>query len=211
MNQRKLTPEILDELPADNPEAIRSRRDLAFIDKLMGNYRWMANRMKSGGQWLELGAGSGTLATHLKDVPNIEVTAVDFAPRPDTWPPHWDWHQGDMFDFFADAEIAADGIAASLFMHHFTDSQLGKIGAMIPASVNHLLFTEPARHFGHKIQGWMGFPIFNRVTRFDMIVSIEAGFRGDELPIAIGLDKTQWKWTQSHSFWGAYRLEAFRI
>jgi hypothetical protein len=210
MNHRKLTPEILDDLPSDDPAAIRSRRDLVIVNLMMGNYRWLSSRMKSGETWLELGAGAGTLANHIKNPAEITVTGVDFAPRPAHWHEPWPWHQGDLFAFLTEQASEATGIAASLFLHHFTDEQLADIGQAIPESVGHLIFSEPARYFGHKIQGWLGFPLFNHVTRHDMIVSIEAGFRGDELAKAMKLDREEWDWSQNCNFWGAYQFEARR-
>ncbi|MDF1753776.1 MAG: class I SAM-dependent methyltransferase [Verrucomicrobiales bacterium] len=211
MNQRKLTPEILDELPPDDPAAIRSRKDLKIINRMMGNYSWISSRMAEiGGLWLELGAGAGSLSGYISDRGKLKVTGVDFAPCPERWPEEWSWHQGDLFAFLADQNHEAKGIAANLFLHHFTDDQLGEIGKRIPSRVDTLVFSEPARYFSHKIQGWLGFPIFNHVTRHDMIVSIEAGFRGDELAEAMRLSRDEWQWQCSRSFWGAYRFEARR-
>jgi hypothetical protein len=47
---RQVLPEILDHLPADDPEAIGSRRDLRRINFLMGNKRWIFEMAHSGGR-----------------------------------------------------------------------------------------------------------------------------------------------------------------
>ena len=41
MKPRVVIPELLDHLPADEPEALRSRRDLRRVNWLMGNERWL--------------------------------------------------------------------------------------------------------------------------------------------------------------------------
>lgn len=210
MIERKLTPELLDELPPDDPAAMRSRKDLAFINGVMGNYRWIASRMDRPGTWLEIGAGTGSLARHFSRRESVRVKGVDLAPRPGIWPNAWEWHQGDLFEFFDNEVGEVEGVVANLFLHHFTDEQLRRLGSLISSSAGRLLFSEPARYELHRAQGRMGFPFFNPVTRHDMMVSIEAGFREDELASILGLDSDEWSWKVTRTFWGAYRLEANR-
>src|SRR5215831_9331601 len=62
---RKVEPEFLDQLPASDLEAMRSRRDLQRLNRVMGNASVMAGALRScfGGpppSILELGAGDGT-------------------------------------------------------------------------------------------------------------------------------------------------------
>lgn len=42
---RKLTPELLDHLPHDDPSALRSRRDLLRINLFMGNESKLKNQI----------------------------------------------------------------------------------------------------------------------------------------------------------------------
>ena len=42
---RTLTPELLDSLPSQHPDALRSRRDLRWINFAMGNHRWFARTL----------------------------------------------------------------------------------------------------------------------------------------------------------------------
>src|SRR5688572_12134903 len=69
MMQRLVEPELLDSLPADHPEAIRSRRDLRIINRWMGNARHLARAIYSieppPRKVLELGTGDGTLLLQL--------------------------------------------------------------------------------------------------------------------------------------------------
>lgn len=209
--QRIVVPEILDSLPAGDPEAIRSRRELRLINALMGNHRWLARKITAawqpGDTLLELGAGDGTLCTRLaKVLPHSALAAVDIAPRPLLWPAGATWHQRDLFAApLPDARI----VAANLFLHHFTEDSLAHIGAMIPSSCHLLLFSEPARRRLHLWQGSLlaGIARFGRVTRHDMAVSIRAGFLGGELPRALG---TGWRFRVSTTLLGAYRCEANR-
>ncbi|HXA13825.1 MAG TPA: hypothetical protein VNW23_01750, partial [Opitutaceae bacterium] len=48
------------------------------------------------------------------------------------------------------------------------------------------------------------------VTHHDAHVSIAAGFRGDELPRALGLDEKIWSWRCTSTSLGANRMIAQR-
>jgi len=48
------------------------------------------------------------------------------------------------------------------------------------------------------------------ITRHDARVSIEAGFRGKELPHLLNLDPALWQTTLIETFFGAYRMLAVR-
>ena len=62
---RIVQPELLDELPPDDPRAVRSRRDLRRINAWMRNHAIMARALQTGWnghapkQITELGAGDG--------------------------------------------------------------------------------------------------------------------------------------------------------
>src|SRR6201999_2448689 len=66
---RRVDPEWLDELPADDPRAVRSRRDLRLVNRIMGHAAIVRRAFR---QYLnaqtptiaELGAGDGTLLLH---------------------------------------------------------------------------------------------------------------------------------------------------
>jgi len=211
---RVLTPEILDELPSDDPAAIRSRRDLQRINSVMGNYRWIARKMVNHADevshWIELGAGDGGLARH---VSNIPVTGLDFAPRPAIWPKNWDWESGDLFQTLPNLADKSEtiGVIANLFLHHFTDEQLEILGDLLGEKTAILIFSEPARHWIHQTQGILAHPFINHVTKHDMHVSIEAGFRGAELAETMLLSRNFEVVKTSHQFFGAYRVVAKRL
>jgi hypothetical protein len=211
---RRVDPEILDSLSADDPEAIGSRRDLRWINAIMGNYRWLHRRVRShiqpGWRVLELGAGEGIFGRRLAHAGQIspeQIIALDLAPCPDTWPTGAMWIQEDVF---SQPLPAAEIIVANLFLHHFTAERLTQLGRLLPSSCRYLAISEPARHPLHLWQGSLlaALARLNRVTRHDMPVSIRAGFMGNELPEWLGI--SDWKIKTSTTFFGAYRLEAHR-
>ena len=211
---RRVDPEILDELPSDDPEAIRSRRDLRLINAIMGNHRWLARRIGIGFQtgWrvLELGAGDGELGQRLVQRNHVaanQIVGIDRAPRPLAWPAEARWLQGDVF---AEALPPAEIITANLFLHHFQADTLAELGRRLPSTCRLLVCNEPARRGLHVWQGNLLAIVagLNRVTRHDMRVSIRAGFLRRELPEWLGI--SDWKVFVSTTFFGAYRLEAHR-
>ena len=218
MKYRQVIPEILDSLPATDPRARRSRRDLAFINAIMGNYSWLASRVmvRSVGeapQWVEIGAGDGPLVAALSPEKRsgLHLTGLDFAPRPGHWPADWDWREGELFENFAASFHGARpaGVLANMFLHHFESSQLAALGSLINSRVAHILCVEPARYRLFRLLGYGLFPFVNEVTRHDLQVSIGAGFRRGELAASLGLDAS-WQFRETVTLFGAYRFEAWK-
>lgn len=212
---RIVRPEILDSLPADHPDALASRRDLVRINQLMGNYKWFENvfcpKCICRSHCLEIGSGGGELALRIINKKCCcTYTAVDFSPEPNDWPGNAYWHQSDIFNYsgYATAEV----IIANLILHHFEDSKLAELGRIIQKNpIRKIVANEPARRSSHKLKILAGKLIgFNQVTRHDGCISIDAGFRGDELPNALGLDPNQWIWKTEETLMGAYRMIAER-
>jgi len=212
--QRRVELELLDHLPADDPAALRSRRELRLINAIMGNHRWLARAvrrsMRPGWRVLELGPGDGAFGARLVAAGICEprlLAGIDLAPRPRAWPVGAAWMQGDLF---ADALPEAEIVIANLFLHHFEPEALARLGARLPAKCRILLGNEPARRWLHIAQGSLlsVLALLSRVTRHDMHISIRAGFLGDELPRVLGLGA--WKCATSASFLGAYRMLAHR-
>src|SRR5712675_7085 len=83
---RQVEPEWLDELPADDPGAVGSRKDLESLNRLMGHATLMARLLQAADApaWMrtvvDLGAGDGrfllTLARHLEKPRARPVKAV---------------------------------------------------------------------------------------------------------------------------------------
>lgn len=213
--ERVVERELLDDLPFDDPEALRSRRDLTLLNALMGNHRSLeaaAMRVfRPGARLLELGAGHGQLSARLRRSPklNVAVEALDLAPPPKDWPPDTPWHQADVTAFSDFHRF--DGIVANLLLHQFSDGQLATMGKRMGEGPRAILAAEPTRRRRHLLQlQALGFAL-GRVTRHDAAVSVRAGFCGEELPRLLGLDPDIWRWTCRESVFGQYLMLAERI
>jgi 2-polyprenyl-3-methyl-5-hydroxy-6-metoxy-1,4-benzoquinol methylase len=213
VSQRIVIPELLDHLPADDPEALRSRRDLRRINFLMGNERWVcrmvgehAGSARKG--IVEIGAGDGILCGKLaRRLPQAPVSAYDLAPRPVKLEQRVRWNQGDIFD--AEAPTADGVLVANLFLHHFEGESLKQLGRW----VHHfevLVFCEPDRARLPHILGRLMHPWINRVTRHDMHVSITAGFTRGEISRSMRLESGRWQSRESSTWRGARRVVFWR-
>lgn len=190
--KRTLEPELLDHLPADDPRAIHSRRDLRRINALMGNARAISSFLKSARlekpPWtlVELGAGDGHIAVQAAGMlpGRGRIILVDQAAlTPASAPPGWDIsaEKADVFEWIANAP-PADIIIANLFLHHFDEARLQKLFAACAPHCRCFAAAEPRRNrasewFARRL-GWIG---CNEVTRHDGVISVRAGFHGTEL------------------------------
>ena len=210
---RLLTPELLDSLPPDHPDARHSRRDLRLINRAMGNHRWFARTLppllRPGESALELGAGTGELGRRLA-ARGAAVDGLDRVPRPTAWPAARAWHVSDLRTFDGYARYGA--VLANLILHHLSDSELAALGATLNRTARLVLASEPKR--SPRVQRLFALvsPLFraNHVTRHDAYVSIAAGFRADELPRTLGLHPSDWDCRCTPTVLGAYRLVAVR-
>jgi methyltransferase family protein len=198
---REIGRELLDHLPADDPRAIHSRRDLRRVNAWMGHAGIMASILDRA-FWhrppqsvVELGAGDGTfllrLATRLGSrwKPS-RVTLVDqqllldgptrsaFEAR--GW--NVDARQIDLFEWAESQREPADLIIANLFLHHFVQADLRRLFARLSALTDFFLACEPRRSpaaLGATSLLWLigG----NDITRHDGRLSVRAGFADSEL------------------------------
>ncbi len=205
--KRTVSPELLDSLPAESIAAQRSRRDLRWFNRLLGNDRWWDRVLPphlSTGPGIELGAGEGHLARR------HGLHGLDLQPAPDAWPTPSLWHQQDIsqFDRWSDYPL----IVSNLFLHHLSDAQLSQLGRVWSDTAQTLVVSEPwrARRFRTGFDALCALIRAHAVSRHDGRVSVAAGFRGDELPQLLGLDSAEWRWGISHSLLGMYRMIARR-
>jgi hypothetical protein len=208
--ERVVEPEILDLLPAGDPAARRSRRDLRLLNALMGNERWLERQVVRHARAavcgvVELGAGEGRLAARLAR--RFPVTAVDLAPRPCGLPGQVEWRQGDVLAVLPG--LTGGVLVTNLFLHHFEGEALAMLGRAA-AGFAVVCGCEPwrvplAHWLGHLMGPWV-----NPVTRHDLHASIRAGFRRGELPELLGLAGGGWEWRESADLRGALRLVAGR-
>ena len=193
--------ETLDHLREDDPRAIRSRRDLRRINRIMGNILIvdsLLNRSLSHPplRIAELGAGDGSLLLRLakrraRSWPDVTLTLVDrqnllsAAMRAAFADLGWTVHAAAM-DVFAWLEREDhpryDAIVANLFVHHFEADALSRLFRAIAQITECFVACEPRRArvalLGSHLVGAVG---ANAVTRRDAVLSVRAGFRDREL------------------------------
>ena len=198
--QRSIVPELLDHLPASDPGALRSRRDLVRVNLLMGHAAIMARSLLRGADrprvLVDIGAGDGSFMLRvarrlaprwpdcrliLLDRQNIvsEKTRAAFAAV--AW--KIETVAADVFDFLAAADCPnADAVTANLFLHHFDDEPLARLLSLIAQRTPLFAACEPRRDAvasaGSRLLWAIG---CNHVTLHDAAASVRAGFRGQEL------------------------------
>lgn len=212
--QRVLKAEILDTLSPDDPAALHNRQDLRIINRLMGNYGWLRQTVsrlaRADDRVLEIGAGTGELARSLA-AHGITVDGLDLWPQPQVWTEDARWHQADLCTFDRWDEYSV--IVGNLILHQFDAPTLHALGRRITPHVRALIFSEPARRVCWQwlFAGLCRLIGANHVSRHDGWVSIAAGFRGNELPALLGLDRETWRCDVSMTARGAYRMIAERV
>lgn len=213
--QRNVQPELLETYADDHPDAIIGRKDLLLVNGIMGNHRWvmrtLKREMQPGWRLTELGAGDGALSLKLIRggvIQGHQLHAMDLAGRPVSWPADAKWMQGD---FTVSTLPATEVVLANLFLHHFKADQLRALGDRLSPETRMIIAAEPARQYIHTLLGriFCGITRLHPITRYDMQVSIRAGFRGNELSELLGLGP-EWVTTASSRPFGAYRFVARR-
>lgn len=202
--QRIVEPEILDTLSPEDPEAKRSRADLRFINRMMGGEAWILRELKklAGVECVvELGAGEGCLASSIKaGLPDVRVVAVDLIGAPELLDDGVEWVQGNVL-----SEVYTVGpntvVVANLFLHHLDNEELVSLGQRVRGA-KAVLFAEPYRSGFALFWARLIYPFVGRVTRYDMLVSIRAGFRDGELEELLSAG---FEWSDSVGVFGGIR------
>ena len=197
---RSLEPEWLDHLPADDPRAMRSRRDLTRVNSFMGNAGRMADTLlhhsegKAPHTIVDLGSGDGQfmlqvarrLAPHWRDVSVVlldQQNIVSPATRAGFTTLGWrvDPTSADVFDFLAQVQ-PVDIITANLFLHHFVDEQLRRLFEQIARATSLMVACEPRRSkFVVEASRLLWAVGCNDVSVHDAVASARAGFNDKEL------------------------------
>lgn len=196
MRARVLVPEILDHLASSDPRAMRSRRDLARINAVMGQGAIMARLLAdfpTPKLMADLGGGDGLfmlgVARRLaKRWPGVTVMIADRQPivgaetRARFVRLGWRCESltGDVFATLP--LIKPDIISANLFLHHLEDAALAQLLALAARRARGFVACEPRRSafalLGAQLVAVLG---ANDVTRHDAVASVRAGFRGQDL------------------------------
>ncbi len=201
---RRVVAELLDELPPDDPRALRSRRDLRLVNRIMGHSGLLARALDPVAtpaplRLVELGAGDGTLLLDLarrrvRRWPPAVVTLLDTQPTvtPATLAAlravGWSVEivAADALDWLEQPSAGRDAVVlANLFVHHFEGERLTRLLAGAAAHARAFVCCEPRRArlalLGSHLLWALG---CNDVTRHDAVVSVHAGFRERELTTA---------------------------
>lgn len=197
---RRIEAELLDELPADAPAAIRSRGDLRRVNWWMGHAGIL--RRALGGfpspalrHVVELGAGDGTLlldlaarwpgrGTRVTAVLVDRQSLVSDGTRRAFAALGWDVQsvQSDVFDWLERPGPPVDCILANLFLHHLSPDRLRSLLPLAAERTQVFIACEPRRAplplAATRLLRLIG---CNAVTRHDARVSVRAGFMDGEL------------------------------
>jgi len=193
MHARMLEPEWLDELPPQDPRAVRSRADLRRVNWLMGNARSIAKVLSTEKltRIADLGSGDGHLmlsvARRLRRA-GVELCLVDRAPVVSNATlsefERLGWRvrvvARDALAFLREEPVEI--VVANLFLHHLSPEALRELFAIVSKNSRMLAACEPRRSqlalLGCRLMWFIG---ANDVTRHDSVVSVRAGFTGREL------------------------------
>ena len=201
---RIVEPEILDTLSPTDPEAIRSRADLRFINMMMGGEAWIIRELKKlkGVEYVvELGAGEGCLALAIKEAfPEVRVIAVDLIGAPELADDRVEWIEANVLSEAYNVGPSTV-VVANLFLHHLDKEALACLGERV-AGAKALLIAEPYRSKFALFWARLIYPFVGRVTRHDMVVSIRAGFREGEVHQQLA---APFEWSESVGVFGGIR------
>jgi SAM-dependent methyltransferase len=199
---RRVEPELLDQLPADDPRAIRARRDLKRANAIILQHLVMAHTLlkyADGAQprvLVDIGSGDGTFVLRVarrlaRRWHNVHVILLDqqsivsqetrdgFAALQWTVEPV----AANVLDFFSRPRSEhIDVITANLFLHHLQDPELRQLLARAAAMTRlfvacELRRTRLVREMG-RLQWLIG---AGDVVCYDAVVSARASFLGQEI------------------------------
>jgi phospholipid N-methyltransferase len=198
---RTVEPAWLDDLPADNPRAQRSRIDFQRINAVMRNSALVARELRRAFPQrppkliAEIGAGDGhfmlevahrssqwaTLQLLLIDRINLFDDGTSAKFRQSGW-------RAEAVTIDVDAWLAqatptvADVIVANFFLHRLDTRELSALLLKISQRTRVLIACEPRRSrialAGSRL---LRYARCNEVTQHDAITSVRAGFAGREL------------------------------
>ena len=224
---RTVEPELLDHMPATDPRAACSRRDLRIVNAIMRNARIVAGVLTRSVDRpraiVDIGAGDGAWLVQLaRSLPPswAPVRAV-LLDRQDTvsartlaaltgrgWAP--EVITADVFEWLGQPEARADVYVANLFLHHFEPPRLRELLALLAARCRVFAACEPRRSpFALHASRLLGLLGCNAVTRRDAVVSVRAGFADDDLT-ALWPQRAGWQVEEGGRGWFSHLFVAAR-
>ena len=211
--KRNVQPELLDALPPGDLRAVRSRRDLRRINSWMRNHVIMARVLQNNlpaapKKIVELGAGDGNFLLRVAQRisprwPDVQATLLDLQKNVSAETlasfTKLGWRAeavvADVFDW-SPAVGAESVVIANLFLHHFEDAPLSSLLRKISNNTSLFVAMEPRRFtWSSLVRPLLWLIGCNDVTRHDAVVSIRAGFAGEEIS-ALWPDQTNWQLTE---------------
>jgi len=213
---RVVEPELLDELPPNDPRAVASRADLRRLNIIMGHTGILSRAFQHQAEatafrsrplrLVELGAGDGTLLLRLARRSAAvgviaEVTLLDrqnlvsaetrraFAAL------NWSTESAttDAFAWLKQSAPAIELMLANLFLHHFPDEILRALLRLVAAITNLFIACEPRRSpLALAASRCLRLIGCNGITQHDAVRSVRAGFLGRELSALWPADN-QWQ------------------
>ena len=206
---RRVGSETLDHLDENDPRAMRSRRDLQRVHRVMRTRTILLRALPQAAalanitpdratplRLIELGAGDATLMLGVarmltRQWPRVQLTVLDrqHLVSPATLEAYralgWQVEVvvADVMDWAATHNDTRWDLAlANLFLHHFDDAALADLLDAIAAKSRAFVACEPRRsRFALAGSHLIGVLGANAVTREDAVLSVHAGFRGREL------------------------------
>jgi hypothetical protein len=207
---------VLDNLTPEDPKARRSRRDLRRVHRAMRSISALnhaLSRLRLAAHpksILELGAGDGSLLLRLAAAvrprwPGVKLTLLDRQRIVNSETVEsYRRHGWEVTTVCEDVLIWArqsarqryDLTVATLFLHHFKESELRELLRGVVSQSRAFIAIEPRREMlakvGSRLIGLLG---TNAVTREDAVKSVDAGFIDDEITAAWPFTDKTW-WTQ---------------
>jgi hypothetical protein len=199
---RSVEPEWLDELDPGDARALRSRRDLRWLNTCMGSPAIAARSLRSlfpdhpPRRLVDLGCGDGEFLLRVaarlaREWPDVTAVLLD---RQNSVPAQiptgfqkLGWRtalvQADVFDWLQSSPPqTGDAMLANLFLHHFDGERLAMLLSVVAKRARGFVAVEPRRSaWALGVSHLVGCIGCNGVTRHDAPLSVRAGFRGDEL------------------------------
>jgi 2-polyprenyl-6-methoxyphenol hydroxylase-like FAD-dependent oxidoreductase len=200
--ERVIEAEWLDQLPPEDPGAVRSRKDLQWLNAWMGSANRLAGVLRqvlpSGlpCRIADLGGGDGRFflnAVRLLGSAGFagQVTIVDRHNIVSSHAQHalaqLGWNvcvaQADVFAWLGQQNGQVwDVMVANLFLHHFTEAQLSRLLREAGKATRMFVAVEPRRsRVALAFSRGVGLIGCNHVTRHDAPASVLAGFSANEL------------------------------